>query len=78
MKILIVACLVCCTLLVGCASNHYAYDFNATSNSDCIYQCEELMFENRCFEASPSYQSSFLNGEQTNGICSCHTRSCLK
>jgi len=63
--------------LTGC-SNYHSFDFNSSSTSTCAVECEDLMREYSCFEARPSYQSSFINGNQTRGACSCYIRSCVK
>ena len=66
-------------LLTGCwFTNSHAFDFNSSSNSLCAYECEQLMKEYYCFEASPSYNSQYINNEQTKGTCSCFIRNCRK
>ena len=65
--------------LTACQSHSYhAFDFNATSNAYCVMECEELMQNYSCIEALPAYSSSFTNGEQIIGICSCYVRGCRK
>ena len=64
-------------LLTGC-SEYHAYDFNSSSNAECHASCEALMRANKCFEASPSYHASYMNGDLTNGQCSCYVRNCAK
>jgi hypothetical protein len=63
-------------LFTGCMNKFYAFDFNASSDADCSVKCETLMNENNCWEASPSYSSSFTNQVQTSGLCSCYVRTC--
>lgn len=66
----------CMMLLSGCMDKYHGFDYNATSKSDCAVQCESLMNQYYCWEASPSYSSSFTNGEKTRGVCSCYIRTC--
>ena len=33
--------------------------------------------EYKCIEGQPSYNSQFINGEQTKGECSCYIRQCV-
>jgi hypothetical protein len=71
--LIIISLLTFCT---GCMNKHYAFDFNSTSDAQCSYECENMMNDYHCWEASPSYQSSFTNQVKTSGICSCYIRSC--
>ena len=75
-KILIFGLLISMLLFSGCLPHSHAFDFNTTSTSMCAYECEELMKEYHCWEASPSYNSQYVNNEQTKGTCSCYIRSC--
>jgi len=63
-------------LISGC--NYHAFDFDATSNADCAFKCERLMNNYSCWESAPTYESSFTNGEQIKGECSCYIRNCIK
>ena len=64
-------------LITGCNNSH-AFDFNSTSTSMCAYECEQLMKQYKCYEATPSYKSQYINNEQTEGTCSCFIRKCYK
>ena len=75
-KIILVGMCISLVLLSGCMNKYYAFDFNSTSNAECSIKCEDLMNKYYCWEALPSYQSSFTNGEQTKGLCSCYIRVC--
>ena len=75
-KLILVGLCTTLILLNGCMQKYHAFDFNSTSNSECASECEGLMHEYYCWEAMPSYQSIFTNGEQTKGVCSCFIRVC--
>lgn len=62
----------------GCNLKSYSLEFNSSSNSDCLLQCEKIMKNHTCFEAIPSYQSQFINGDKTKGVCDCYIRECFK
>lgn len=75
-KITVIGLCIVLMLLSGCMNKYHAFDFNSTSNAECAVKCEDLMTEYFCWEASPSYQSNFINGKQINGMCSCYIRTC--
>lgn len=77
-KKLIIGICILLILLNGCINNSYAFDFNSTSNANCNLKCEQIMKNHSCFEASPSYRSSFTNNIKKTGVCSCYIRLCLK
>ena len=74
----IIICLSILLLLNGCMSKFHGFEYNATSNADCAVKCEELMNEYFCWEAIPSYNSQYINGDKTKGVCSCYIRTCRK
>lgn len=73
---LLFVCVLSFLLLNGCMDKYHAFDFNSTSNAQCAVECEDLMRDYYCFEALPSYQSSYTNGNKISGICSCYIRAC--
>ena len=75
-KIITILLILLTISLTGC--NYYSYDFNATSNSDCMFQCTILMKEHHCMTSSPTLENSFLNGQQTTGKCSCFVDNCYE
>jgi len=74
--IIIISIIILSLSLTGCMNKYYAFDFNSSSDAQCSLACEEKMGEYNCWEASPSYQSSYTNGLQTSGVCSCYVRTC--
>jgi hypothetical protein len=75
-KIIIFSIFILSIIVLSGCTNHHAFDFNSSSTANCSVQCEDLMNQYHCFEASPSYESSYINGEQTKGQCSCYIRGC--
>lgn len=67
-------------LLVFIASceEYHSFDFNATSNADCMSKCEDYMHTYMCNEAVPAFHETIINGEFQLGLCSCFIRVCYK
>ena len=76
MKIILIIGLSMLFLLTGCMNNYHSFDFDSTSTSSCAVECEDLMNEYSCWEASPSYNERLVNGKFESGKCSCYIRTC--
>lgn len=68
MKLFVIIVVVMC-LFVGC--NNYAITINASSNSECVAQCSDVMYSKWCDSAYPSFMHEYGSfGKNVTG-CDC-------